>query len=180
MEYISEAVFTAEGRIGDRLGPAHELDMGQSTMDLVVTASYDWQNGVPEPFSLTYDHDAGTVTFVLGGRTLHYPTHHSGFDAVLVRTRAVDGGTSVVVNNIWLNGKYVGDFTGVTGPDGRDVLLIYGEPIANGFTFVGTATLSWTGMPPVDQRLAFLIKVTRSAVVGTGSSTWGAIKSLYR
>lgn len=180
MRYLSEAVFTAEGRIGDRSGPAHELDMGQTTMDLVITASYEWQNGVAEAFSLVYDRDAGTVVFSLGGRDLHYSTAHSGFDAIFVRTRAVDDGTVVTIDNLVLNGQWVNDFTGVNGPDGRDVLLIYGVTIERGFSLTGTATLSWTGEPPVEQRLAFQIKVARSAVVATESSTWSAIKSLYR
>ncbi len=180
MRYLSESVFTAEGRIGDLSGPEHELDMGQSTMDLVITASYEWHSGVSEPFSLVYDYNTETVVFSLGGRNLHYSTEHSGFDVIFVRTRAVDGGTIVTIDNLVLNGQWVNDFTGVTGPDGRDVLLIYGVTIARGFALTGTATLSWTGNPPVDQRLAFQIKVARSAVVATESSTWSAIKSLYR
>lgn len=180
MRYLSEAVFTAEGRIGDLGGPAHELDMGQTTMDLVITASYAWRNNVSEPFSLVYDHVTKTVTFSLGGRELHYSTQHSGFDAIFVRTRAVDDGTTVTVDNLRLNSQSVNDFTGVKGPDGRDVLLIYGVTIDRGFTLTGTATLGWTGDPPVDQRLAFQVKVARSAVVSNETSTWGAIKSFYR
>jgi hypothetical protein len=180
MKYLSEVVFTAEGLIGDLTGPAHELDMGVTTMDLVITANYPWQSGVTVPFTLNYNDDDGSVCFTVGGEALHYTTPHSGFDAIFVRTRAVYGGSSVRVDNLVLNSWNINDFSQSVGPDGRDVLLIYGLNISYGFTLSGNAVLSWTGPPPVGQALAFQIKVARSAVVSTAPSTWGAIKSLYR
>jgi hypothetical protein len=181
LQYLSDTVFVSEGRIGDRGGTAtFELDLGQSTGSPVQTADYDWQNGVPEPFTLVYDSADSLVTFSLGGVTLYYNTLYQDFDAVFVRTRAVDGGAAMVVDDLMLNGEVVNDQSSTAGPNGLDILLIYGVPIGDGFTLEGVATLSWTGAPPTQSRLAFQIKVARSAVIQTEPASWGDIKKRQR
>jgi hypothetical protein len=86
LDYLSDTLFVAEGRIGD-LGQAatFELDLGYSTGAPAATEQYDWQNGAGEPFSVQYDSSTGTVTFTLGGKTLHYVTDYSDFDAIFIR-----------------------------------------------------------------------------------------------
>jgi hypothetical protein len=177
LQYLSDTMFVSEGRIGDRGGyQTFELDLGQSTGDPAETAHYDWQNGQEEPFSLTYDPIGGLVTFTLGGVTLYYNTVYEDFDAIFVRTRAVDAGTAITVDDLVLNGDPVDDLSSTAGPGGLDILLIYGVPINMGFTLEGTATLGWTGAPPTHSSLAFQVKVARSAIIGTESTSWGAIK----
>jgi hypothetical protein len=177
---ISDTLFVAEGRIGDLGGAAtFELDLGASTAAPSQTANYAWVGGRQEPFTLTYNNVTRVVTFSLGGHTLTYTTPYMDFGDMFVRTRAVNVGTSVVVNDLVLNGVGIGDQSSATG-DGLDILWISEHAIANGFTLTGVATLSWTGSPPTQSRLAFQIKVAKLAEVGVEGSTWGGIKSLYR
>ena len=177
---ISDTLFVAEGRIGDLGGAAtFELDLGQSTSAPNTMAQYGWVNGQVEPFTLTYDSGTKLVTFVLGGRTLTYTPPFPMFGDIFVRTRAVDSGREIVVQSLVLNGQSVGDVSHAVG-DGLDILWISGGSLANGFTLTGTATLSWTGAPPTQSRLAFQIKVAKLSVIGVQNDTWGAIKALYR
>ena len=177
---ISDTIFVAEGRIGDRGGAAtFELDLGQSTAAPAVTRQYAWQNGFVEPFSLVYDIATGNVTFSLGGQTLVYHTPFINFGDIFVRTRAVYAGTSVVVSDLVLDGESVGSASSATGP-GLDIVWISGGTLMDGFTLTGSAVLSWTGTPPSQSNLAFQIKVAKLAVIGVEGSTWGGIKALFR
>ena len=177
---ISDTLFVAEGRIGDLGGAAtFELDLGPDTGHPAQQANYAWVSGRLEPFTLTYDSATKVVTFTLGGHTLTYVTPYMQFGDMFVRTRAYNVGTSVVVNDLVLNGVNVGDQSSATG-EGLDILWISEHAIANGFTLTGTAVLSWTGAPPTQSRLAFQIKVAKLAQVGVEGTTWGGIKSLYR
>jgi hypothetical protein len=180
LEYLSDTLFVSEGRIGDSGGSAtFELDLGYSTGSPAETAQYDWQNGVAEPFTIDYDSETGTVTYTLGGETLQYVTPYMNFDALFVRTRAVNSGTSISVTDLVIDGENVNDTSESSGSDGLDILLIYGVNLIDGFTMEGTATLCWTGDPPTQSRLAFQVKVARSALIETESYTWGKIKDLY-
>jgi len=177
---ISDTLFVAEGRIGDLGGAAtFELDLGQSTAAPNTSAQYGWVNGQVEPFTLTYNNVTKIVTFALGGRSLAYTTPFPMFGDVFVRTRAVDSGREIVVQNLVLDGQSVGDVSHAVG-DGLDILWISGGSLSDGFTLTGTATLSWTGAPPTQSRLAFQIKVAKLSVIGVDNDTWGGIKALYR
>jgi len=182
LEYLSDTLFVSEGRIGDRGGAAtFELDLGDDTGAPAATEQYDWQNGAAEPFSVNYDHETGTVTFTLGGKVLHFVTGFADFDALFIRGRAVDDGSSVSVDNIQINGEIIDDAVMAAGSgNGLDILLIYGVYLMDGFNLSGTATMNWTGDPPAQSRLAFQVKVARSSVVDTEESSWGAVKSMYR
>jgi len=180
LELVSDTIFVAEGRIGDLGGAAtFELDLGQSTVAPSTTAQYAWVSGQAEPFILTYNSGTGLVTFTLGGRTLSYATPFPMFGDIFVRTRAVDAGNSIIVQDLMLDGQNVGDVSNAVGA-GLDILWISGGLLSDGFTLTGTATLSWAGAPPTQSRLAFQIKVAKLSVVGTGDGTWGGIKALYR
>ena len=177
---ISDTIFVAEGRIGDRGGAAtFELDLGQSTAAPNTSAQYGWVSGQAEPFTITYNNVTGLVTFTLGGKTLTYTTPFPMFGDIFVRTRAVEVDRSVIVQDLVLNGQSVGDVSNAVGP-GLDILWISGASLLNGFTLTGTATLAWTGAAPTQSRLAFQIKVAKLAVVGTEDESWGGIKALYR
>lgn len=173
---LSDTMFVSEGRIGDLGGAAtFELDLGQDTGAPFVTAQYDWQSGVTEPFSISYDAGTSMVTFILGGVTLTYTTPWFDFDQVFVRTRAVNEGSSVTVSDIVIDGESVMDQSQATG-NGLDNLWIQGAILNDGFTLTGNAVLTWTGAAPTQSRLAFQIKVGKLGIVSTEESSWGRIK----
>jgi len=178
---ISDTLFVAEGRIGDLGGAAtFELDLGPDTGHPAQQANYGWVSSRLEPFTLTYDNATRIVTFTLGGHTLTYMTPYMQFGDMFVRTRAYNDATSVVVNDLVLNGQSVGDQSSAALPGtGIDILWISEHAIANGFTLTGVAMLSWTGSPPTQSRLAFQIKVAKLAQVGVEGKTWGGIKALF-
>lgn len=178
---LSDSLFVAEGRIGDRGGAAtFELDLGQTTAAPAVQAQYPWQNGLAEPFSLTYDAGTRLVTFSLGGRILTYVTEFRDFGVIYVRTRAVDVGASVSVGNLILDGSALGDASVAVLPGGLDILWITGGAFDAGFTLTGVATLNWGAIIPSQSRLAFQIKVARLNVVAGETDSWGDVKGLYR
>lgn len=178
---LSDSLFVAEGRIGDRGGAAtFELDLGQSTAAPATQAQYPWQSGQTEPFTLAYDAGSHLVTFSLGGQVLTYVTEFSDFGVVYVRTRAIEDGTAVSVAGLGLDGAPLGDASSAMGPGGLDILWITGGAFETGFTLAGTATLSWGTVVPTQSRLAFQIKVARLNTVGAETATWGGVKSLYR
>jgi hypothetical protein len=86
----------------------------------------------------------------------------------------------VAVDDLALDGFFLGDLGAASGPDGLDLLWIQGQDLSLGFTLAGTATLSWSGAAPTQSRLAFQIKVARQNVVGNEKSSWGDLKDLYR
>jgi hypothetical protein len=169
----------AEGRIGDRGGAAtFELDIGPETSHPFITAQHPWQSGVLEPFTLAYDITLHEARFSLGGHTLIYPTP-LGADELFVRTRAVNQGTSVLVQDLILDGEAVGDVSQAS--DGSlDILRIQGGLLTDGFVLTGNAVLTWTGTPPTQSRLAFQVKVGTTFTTPVTPSTWGKIKALYR
>jgi hypothetical protein len=178
---ISDTVFVAEGRIGDLGGAAtFELDLGQSTAAPSVTAQYAWTSGQAEPFTLTYNNMTGLVMFTIGGKMLSYTTPFDVFGDIFVRTRAVDEGNSVVVQNLVLDGQSVGDASAAVGANGLDILWISGAALSDGFTLTGSATIAWTGSVPTQSRLAFQIKVAELSIIGVESDSWGEIKEFYR
>ncbi len=178
---ISDTLFVSEGRIGDRGASAtFELALGGSTADPDQTAQYDWQNGAVEPFTITYNDSTSLVTFSLGGITLSYTTPYFDFEAVVIRTRAVNDGSSIVVDDVVLEGETVYDQSSSAGPNGLDILVISGADINDGMVMTGNATLSWTGDPPSQSRLAFQVKVAKLSVVEAEHSSWGTIKALER
>jgi hypothetical protein len=177
---LSDTLFVSEGRIGDRGGMAtFELDLGGDTGDPATTAQYNWQSGVVEPFTVTYDSGTSEVTFSLGGITLYYTTPWFDFDQVFIRTRAVDEGTFVTVDNIVIEGESVGAQSHADG-SGLDILWIKGASLNDGFTMTGDAVLFWSGTPPTHSRLAFQVKIGKLGIVSTEESTWSRIKRLHR
>ena len=176
---VQEIAFVAEGRIGDRAGAAtFELDLGQ-TDNPTVTKQYGWVSGQVEPFGLVYDAGLNTVTYTLGGQVLVI-TPGVAFDVIVVRTRATQAGSDVVVQNLVLNGEAVGDVSLADGDgSGLDLLRIRGGALATGFTLTGEAVLSWGAILPTNSHLAFQVKVGSSAPTPVDESTWGRVKALF-
>ncbi len=178
---VQQFAFIGEGRIGDRGGAAtFELDLGPDTGAPAQTANYAWPNGAPVAFTLTYDSGADLVTFDMGGHTLTY-TPGSGFSELFVRTRATDGGTSVVVDSLQLDGV---DICGQSAADGSasglDILRIENQNLQDGFVLTGRATMTWTGTPPSQSHLAFQLKVASAIPLPAQPASWGRVKALYR
>ncbi len=178
LEYLSDTLYVAEGRIGDRGGAAtFELDLGFDTGAPYATAQYDWESGKVEPFELIYNSTTGEVEYSLGGITLHYTTPYFDFDQIFIRTRAVNEGTTVTVSDILLDCESVNDQSSASSGDGLDILWILGAELNDGFTLSGNAVLEWAGDPPTQSRLAFQIKVGKLGLIGVEDSSWGSIKA---
>ena len=178
---ISDSAFVAEGRIGDLGGAAtFELDLGASTAAPAVTAQFAWGNGTAYPFSLQFDHFSGAATFTVDGQTLGYVSDYTVFDALFIRTRAVDAGTFVGVYDMVLDGITVPGASVESGPGGLKIMQIYGAPLQDGFTLTGTVKMSWEGAAPLNSRLAFQIFAANMLVVGNEDQSWGQVKSLFR
>lgn len=176
----SELSATAEGRIGDRGGAAtFELDLGRLTSAPSQTAQYNWQSGVVEPFSVSYDAFLNTVTYTLGGVTLTYQPDRF-FNEVFVRTRATASGSIAVVQDLMLEGVPVTDISQATGPSATDVLRISGGDLYDGFSLTGTAVLTWVAPVPTQSQLAFQIKVGAVPANPVDEPTWGRLKALFK
>jgi hypothetical protein len=181
LEVLSDTLFVAEGRIGDRGGAAtFELDLGYSTSAPNTTTQYNWISGQTEPFTLSYDPLTSLVTFSLGGKLLSYTTAFDDFGVIFVRTRAIDDGAAVSVVDLLLGSQPVGGLSAAAGPGGLDILWITGPDLSLGFALTGVATLSWGSPVPSQSRLAFQVKVARLTTVAAEPQSWGQIKNLYR
>jgi len=176
---LSNTLFVGEGRIGDGVSAAtFELDLGGDTGSPATTAQYGWPNGTAVSWTLTYDHVTDLVTFTVDGITLSYATPLDGFTDVFVRTRAVDSGTEILVDDLVLDGEVVADQSQATG-NGLDILWISGGTIFNGFTMTGRATMTWTGAMPSQSRLAFQLKVGTLQPVYVYRASWGRMKNYF-
>ncbi len=176
---VQQFAFVAEGRIGDGSGAAtFELDLGPDTGAPWTTAQYAWPNGTPVPFSLIYDQGADLVHFTVGATALSY-TPAVGFAELFVRTRAVNAGSSILVDNLALDGVPLCDSAQAVA-DGLDILRVQNQPLQNGFTLTGQVTMSWTGTMPTQSRLAFQLKVATPVPVASEPATWGRVKATYR
>jgi hypothetical protein len=176
---LSDTLFVGEGRIGDGAGAAtFEVDLGGDTGNPAMTAQYDWPNGTAVPWTLSYDGMTHMVTFTVDNITLQYVSPLNGFTDVFVRSRAVNTGSEMRVNNLVLDGNAAGDASDAIG-DGLDILWISGGVLADGFVLTGQATMSWTGDRPTQSRLAFQIKIGTLATVYVERATWGQLKSRF-
>lgn len=181
LDVLSDTLFVGEGRIGDGAGAAtFEVDLGGDTGNPAQTAQYAWPNGGGVSWTLSYDSGTQQVTFTVDAINLQYTTSLAGFSDIFVRTRAVNAGTDILVQDMVLDGDNVGDTSFADGDvSGLDILWISGGTLADGFTLTGTTTMSWTGAMPSQSRLAFQIKVGKLQTVGTEETTWSRVKSLY-
>jgi hypothetical protein len=172
----------AEGRIGDLGGAAtFELDLGQETSLPAETRQYGWVSGQVEPFTFTYDAGLDQATFELGGEVMVYDVGGVWFNTLFLRTRAVDAGTAVTVDNLFYNGVAVGDQSSADGDlTGIDYLVIENADPDQGFVITGDATLSWTGSAPTQSRLAFEIKAVEvTGTVPNREGSLGALKASF-
>ena len=179
---LSDTLFVGEGRIGDRGGAAtFEVDLGADTGNPETTAQYNWLSGVPVDFTLTYDYVTDEVVFTVDNVVLNWTSALAGYSDIFLRTRAVNAGSDILLDDLVLDGEPINDTSFADADiDGLDILWINGGKLGNGFTLTGTVVMNWTGTPPTQSRLAFQIKVGRLEGVPVESASWGMIKGLYR
>jgi len=143
-----------------------------------ITAQYDWPNGTAVPWTLSFDAMTQLVTLTVDNVTLQYTTPLGGFTDVFVRSRAVNAGSAMLVDNLVLDGEAVAGSSNAVG-GGLDILRISGGVLADGFVLSGRATMSWTGDRPTQARLAFQMKVGTLEAVYVEKATWGQLKNMY-
>lgn len=168
----------AEGRIGDLGGAAeHEFNIhydnpggGQTVPTEYRT--FDWESGTGVDFSLTYLDNILTYKFkeidkqtlIIKERTLEYTMSDSNFNDLFIRTTARVGGSSVVVDNLFLDGTAIDGTSSFACEDescgwGSSQYLWLSD-LGDSFTLTGTTTMSWLkGNTPTRSRLAFQVKL---------------------
>lgn len=161
-----DTAFVAESRYGDRGGAAqYEFKIFDHPVDDDLDeANFSWENGVSYDFSLEYTALGWTYSlFEFGTENLLTSVTQAftaPFSDIFIRTRA-NNGTSVVVDNLFLDDVAVGDRSAVENVEGSfgvDYLRI--SDISEPFKLTGTSTMNWTeGSNPTNSRLAYQIKV---------------------
>jgi hypothetical protein len=160
---MQDIAFVAEGRIGDGSGVAtHELNLHEfDPGDPQITEQFNWQNGVTENFELSYNPDLNLVQFTLGDRLLNY-NYNDPFSDIFIRTRAVNLGSFMLIDNLSLDNQFLDDQSyAVAETGGLDILRI--SDVMNRFTLTGNSTMSWQDLPEQSQ-LAFQIKVAQTEI----------------
>ncbi|MEL7037285.1 MAG: choice-of-anchor W domain-containing protein [Cyanobacteria bacterium J06592_8] len=167
----------AEGRIGDLSGAAeHEFNIhydNPSGGQTVPTEyrRYDWVSGKGEDFSLSYLDDI--LTYEIGGETLTYNmSNNSLFNDLFIRTTARKQGSSVVVDNLFLDGTAIDGDSSFACEASRcgywnSSEYLWLSDLGDSFTLTGTTTMSWLGnakrlsdrTAPHRSELAFQLKL---------------------
>ena len=176
---LNSKAFVAEGRIGDLGGNAtFELDLGADTSAPFTSANYAWPNSIAVSFLVEYTAATGDVIFSVpgdgSGQTLSYAsTPPAPINSIFIRTRAVNSGSSISVDNLTLtdfngNNMGVGSASSQTSGDtgGLDILQISSLLLDYDWTMSGTSTMSWIGSAPKNSRLAYQIKVGNATLTG--------------
>ena len=178
---LSDSMFVAGGRIGDRGGAAEfELSLGPNMATPFTTAGLDWISDTAYPFSLAFEPVTRVSTFTLGGQVLHFTSPFTAFDSIFIRTFAQPSGDFVGVYNLVLNGSPVPGESVELGPDGLKIMQIYGMSFGTGFTLDGTVKMKWGTTAPTGDGLSFQIFTANMLVVGTEDHSWGQVKNLFR
>lgn len=178
---FSETMFVAEGRIGDGIVPGtFELEMGEEPSMPEVAGHFEWPNGTPVSFTLTYDALTSEIAFTAGDSTLYLAPRLLDYPDMFVRAGADLEDSQIIVEDLVLDGEVVGDVAYAAGIDDVDIMWIAGATLYDGFTLTGTVTMSWTGTQPAMSELLFQVKLGAPAPTDTVTKGWGKIKSLYR
>ncbi|MBP0018845.1 MAG: hypothetical protein J7647_15015 [Cyanobacteria bacterium SBLK] len=156
---MQDIAFVAEGRIGDRSGAAtYELDLHEADPGFPqITDQFNWQSGITEAFELSYNSNSNQVDFLIGDRLLSH-AYSDPFSDIFIRTRAVNSGSSILLNNLELNGTNLGEKShAIAAQGGLDILQI--GDIGEDFKLTGEVMMNWEKVPPTQSRLAFQIKI---------------------
>lgn len=158
--------FVAEGRIGSNTigGNTYELDIhGTNPSNPTQTSDQDefvWSKGVATAFSLSYDASTKGISYTVGNKTLTSVANSNPVTDIFVRTRAAAANTSLLVENLFLNGIGIpGSSLAESSGDGREYLRIGGLNPLESFTLTGESIMNWIGAAPSQSNLAYQIKV---------------------
>lgn len=167
--------FTAEARLpnggGWSLG-ARRLPGDPPTS----TARFDWPNGMPVPFVLSYDgRRTVSLTVFQGDREAaasFVGDRPADCDELFVSAAAAGPGASAALAGLKLGDLTVENAPAAASPSReQDVLRIRGVDLAHGFTLTGAATLSrGSGKPEGDVRILFWCAKVGTPLAGRGSS----------
>ena len=177
-----DLAFVAEGRMGNNaMNGTHELNFhGANPSNESQTqdeTNFVWSNGETYDFELRYTASSGLTKFFINEvEQLSY--NFSGpFSDIFIRTRATKDGSSINVNNIFLNGEFLDGASstvaegGGAWADSMDYLRITGLSADEDFTLTGNSTMSWGDIVPNNSNLAFQIKVADIESVSTPEPT---------
>lgn len=187
-----DTAFVAESRYGDAAGAGeYEFKIFDHQDDgNLDEAGFNWINGTSYDFSLEYTAFGWTYSLFEWGTenllTSVTDAFTAPFSDIFIRTRA-NNGTSVVVDNLFLDGVAVGDRSAVENlqvEEGFGVDYLRISDISEPFKLTGTSTMSWTeGAKTKGSRLAYQIKVVNleqtqpvpepTILVGLGMSLFG-------
>ncbi|MBW4493757.1 MAG: PEP-CTERM sorting domain-containing protein [Oscillatoria princeps RMCB-10] len=163
--------FVAEGRIGSNTigGNTYELDIhGTNPLNPTQTSDQDefvWSNGGAAAFSLSYDAMTKAISYTVGDKTLTSVANSNPVTDIFVRTRAAAANSSMLVQNLFLNGIGIPDSSFAQKPgDGKEYLWLAGLNPLESFTLTGESVMNWTGSTPGQSNLAYQIKVGNVAV----------------
>ncbi|MEM6332989.1 MAG: choice-of-anchor W domain-containing protein [Planctomycetota bacterium] len=170
-EIIVNEVFAAEGRYGNNNPSNGDWELGiWSDGSLADQEDFEWVSGRTVDFSLSFipvgpvnlvtfslfDNDAPLVRSVDS-------FEDDGFDSLLLRTRATKDGSSIVLDDLKLNGELISDTSFASGDDdGLGLLLLSLDGIDEGFNLDGTVTMNWGNDTPRGSHLAFQIKAVET------------------
>jgi hypothetical protein len=167
--------FTAEARLpndgGWSLG-ARRLPGDPPTS----TARFDWPNGTPVPFVLSYDgRRAVSLTVFQGDREAAASfagDKPADCDELFVSAAAAGPGASATLAGLKLGDLTVENAPAAASPSReQDVLRIRGVDLAHGFTLTGAATLSrGSAKPEGEVHILFWCAKAGAAPAGRGSS----------
>jgi hypothetical protein len=161
-----ELAFVAEGRIGNNaMNGTHELNFhGINPANPTATsdqADFVWDNGTETDFELTYNALTGAVTYTVNGTTLNATANDNAVNDIFLRVRATQADTSILLDNLFLDGEAIGDSLSVTGggawAEGMEYLRI--SDFTGDFKLTGTSTMTWGDTRPNNSNLAYQIKV---------------------
>jgi hypothetical protein len=165
-----DLAFVAEGRMGNNaMNGTHELNFhGANPANESQTqdqANFVWNNGQTYDFKLDYAAATGlTQFFVDGVEKLSY-SFSDAFSDIFIRTRATKTGSSINIDNIFLNGELLNGASSTVAAGGgawadtMDYLRITGLSADEDFSLTGQSTMNWGEIVPNNSHLAFQIKV---------------------
>lgn len=164
--FDTEIGFVAEGRIGHpeqtfelKVGPDTHTPGGEREAD------YEWVNGDWADFTL--DFDGTDVSWTLGGVSIDYTFSSSinNFNSLVMRAATPGADTSVVFDDLTLDGVSLGAFSNIWNEDAQDsgrqvnwLAIEQAGDLGAGFNLTGSVALSWGSDRPTQSNLAFQIK----------------------
>lgn len=166
-------VFEAEGRIGLPGDRDYELALKTINPTTQIKAQKyidGWKNfAEPQPFKLSLNHtgNAGnytiTINFEALGETVQTVLPNDYPNDIVIRTRAAEAGSGIIINNLKLNGEVINATSvAVNGVRDTDILLLprlyFG--VYSNFELTGEIMAYWDGNKvPERSELAFQIAV---------------------